>query len=183
MGQGSRRHWLKKYRYQGQVLGGAMDACRQPRRGSLSHGLALIRQSWGNDCGPAALATVAAHYGCQFAYDDLAAEMPLDSRGTDLLALSRVAKLMGFRPHGVKASYGDISHCPFPAIAHIHRWFGGGHFVVVYRWSPTHVVVGDPAVGLRVLSRRAFCRRSSGLFLIIEPPSFLEPPFPDLKKA
>jgi len=154
-----------------------MNCRSKPRRGSSSHGIAVVRQSWGNDCGPAALATVAAYHGCPFAYDDLAGKITLDNRGTDLLALSRVAKLMGFRVHGVKASYGDIPHCQLPAIAHIHRWFGGGHFVVIHRWSPTHVLIGDPAVGLRMLSRKAFCRRSTGSFLIMQPPSYLEREF------
>src|SRR4051812_14249314 len=103
-------------------------------RDASSPDLPLIRQSWGNDCGPAALATVAAYHGCPFAYDDLADELALDRGGTDLLTLSRVAKRMGFLAEGVKASYDDIPHCRLPAIAHIRR-IGGGHFVVIYRWT------------------------------------------------
>jgi ATP-binding cassette subfamily B protein len=137
-------------------------------RGALSQDLPLVRQSRGNDCGPAALATVAAYHGCPFAYDDLADEIALDRWGTDLLTLSGVAKRIGFLAEGVKASYDDIPHCRLPAIAHMLR-VGGGHFVVIYRWSPTHVVLGDPAVGLQTISRRAFCRRSTGYLLILQP--------------
>ena len=130
--------------------------------------LPLVRQSRGNDCGPAALATVAAYHGCPFAYDDLADEIALDRWGTDLLTLTRVAKRRGFLAEGIKASYDDIPQCRLPAIAHIRR-VGGGHFVVIYRWTPTHVIIGDPAVGVQTISRRAFRRRSTGYLLIIHP--------------
>ena len=155
MGQGPRRRWLQMGWSQIPVLD---DHSAFP----------LVCQSSGNDCGPAALATVAAYYGCTFAYDDLAGEIALDRWGTDLLTLSRVANRIGFVAAGIKASYDDIQHCRLPAIAHIRR-LGGGHFVVVYRWDPTHVVLGDPAVGLRTISRRAFRRRSTGYLLVIQP--------------
>lgn len=136
--------------------------------GASSPDLPLVRQSRGNDCGPAALATIAAYHGCPFAYDDLAYEIALDRWGTDLLTLSGVAKRIGFLAEGIKASYDDIPYCRLPAIAHIRR-VGIGHFVVIYGWTPTHVVLGDPAAGLQTISRRAFCRRSTGYFLIIQP--------------
>jgi ABC-type bacteriocin/lantibiotic exporter with double-glycine peptidase domain len=56
-----------------------------------------------------------------------------------------------------------------PAIAHIRRRFGGGHFVVIYQWTPSYVVIGDPAVGLKTIAQRAFCRRSTGYLLLIQP--------------
>jgi ATP-binding cassette subfamily B protein len=55
-----------------------------------------------------------------------------------------------------------------PAIAHLRRRLGGGHFVVVHRWTSAYVVIADPAVGLRKLSRRAFRRRSTGYLLIFQ---------------
>lgn len=144
------------------------------KRGDSSQDLPLVRQCWGNDCGPAALATIAAYHGCPFDYADLAGEIILDRRGTDLLSLSRVAKRIGFRVQGIKASYDDIPQCRLPAIAHLRHWVGGGHFVVIYRWALTHVVLGDPAMGLRRISRRAFCRRSTGYLLIVHPASLVE---------
>ncbi len=35
--------------------------------------------------------------------------------------------------------------CTLPAIAHVRRRVGGGHFVVIHRWTSTHVVLADPA--------------------------------------
>jgi ABC-type bacteriocin/lantibiotic exporter with double-glycine peptidase domain len=129
----------------------------------------LRRQIDQNDCGLAALATVAAHHGRRFDQRDWSNELTLDRDGTDLLSLSRIAESLGFEARGVRASYDAIAKCRLPAIAHWRRRFGGGHFVVVHRWTSRDVIVADPAVGLRRLSRRAFCRRSSGYFLLLEP--------------
>jgi ATP-binding cassette, subfamily B, bacterial CvaB/MchF/RaxB len=148
-------------------------------RATSSRELPVVRQNWGNDCGLAALATVAAYHGCRFDYDDFANEVALDRHGTDLLALSRIAGRLGFRTHAVRASYDAIPRCTLPAIAHLRRRLGGGHFVVVHRWNAAQVVLADPAVGLRKLSRTAFGRRSTGYLLIIHPAS--TPPSPTLR--
>lgn len=155
-------------RSQVQVLGSRRNA-RARLRSALLRELPLVHQRWGNDCGPAALATVTAYHGCPFDYDHFSNEVPLDRDGTDLLALSRIAERLGFRTQGIRASYDEIAKCTLPAIAHIRRRVGGGHFVVVHRWTPEHVVLADPAVGLWKLSRRAFCRRATGYLLIIQP--------------
>jgi ABC-type bacteriocin/lantibiotic exporter with double-glycine peptidase domain len=173
MGQGPRRRWRQVDRCQVQVLG-----CRNEFRGASSRELVLVRQRWGNDCGPAALATVAAYHGSPLDYDDFSNRIALDRNGTNLLALSRIAERLGFRAEGVRASYDAIPKCTLPAIAHIRSGVGGRHFVVVYRWTSAHVVLADPAVGLRKLSRRTFCRRSTGYLLIIRPP-----PTPSVRAA
>lgn len=132
-------------------------------------GVPVVRQKRGNDCGPAALAAIAAYYGCAFDYDDLSRETALDRHGTDLLVLSRIAEGLGLRAQGIKASYDAISRCTLPAIAHLRFVWGGGHFVVLHRWTSAHVVVADPARGARTLSRKSFCRRATGYLLLVQP--------------
>ena len=131
--------------------------------------LTVVRQRRDNDCGLAAVATVAAHHNCPIDYQGLADRVVLDGDGTDLLTLSRLAERFGFRTRGVKTSYDAIATCRLPAIAHVRRRFGSGHFVVLHRWTPDHVVVADPARGLRKLSRKTYCRRRTGYLLLIEP--------------
>lgn len=145
-------------------------------RDASSRELPLVRQNSGNDCGPAALATIAAYHGRRFDYDDFSHGVALDRHGTDLLALSRIAERLGFQAQGIKASYDAIPSCTLPAIAHIRRRLGGGHFVVVQQWNSAHVVLADPAAGLRKLSRRAFSQRSTGYLLIIQPAPTPRPP-------
>lgn len=127
----------------------------------------VVCQRSGNDCGPAALATVAACHGVLVDVEALTVELALEQDGTDLLALSRAAGRLGFRTQGVRASYDAIPKCTLPAIAHIRNG-GAGHFLVLQRWSPSHVVVADPAVGVRSLSRKAFCRAATGYLLLVD---------------
>jgi ABC-type bacteriocin/lantibiotic exporter with double-glycine peptidase domain len=61
-----------------------------------------------------------------------------------------------------------MASCTLPAIAHMHGRIRGGHFVVVHRWTATHLVLADPSTGLRIVSRKSFCRRSSGYILIVD---------------
>ena len=131
----------------------------------------LVPQRRHNDCGLAALATVARYHDRRFDREALSAEFRLDRDGTDLFTLSQIATSLGFEPRGVRASYDAIPRCTLPAIAHLRARFGAGHFVVLQRWTSGHVVLADPAVGLRKLSRRAFCRRSTGYLLVLEPGS------------
>jgi ATP-binding cassette subfamily B protein len=133
-----------------------------------SGNLAVVRQERSNDCGPAALATIAAQHKRPFDYAALREQATLGSRGTDLLALSQLAEKVGFHTRGVKGSYGAMSCCTFPAIAHLRRSLAGGHFVVVHEWTSAGVVIADPGKGLRKLSRRAFCRRWTGYLLLVE---------------
>jgi ABC-type bacteriocin/lantibiotic exporter with double-glycine peptidase domain len=39
----------------------------------------------------------------------------------------------------------------------------------VHAWTTKHVVIADPAAGLRRVSRRVFCRRSTGYVLTVVP--------------
>jgi ABC-type bacteriocin/lantibiotic exporter with double-glycine peptidase domain len=115
------------------------------------------------------VATVAAHYGRGFDVTRWSSALSLEGDGTDLLSLSQLAERLGFDARGVKAAYDAIPDCTLPAIAHWRRPFRGGHFVVVHRWTPKEVVVADPAIGIRRVSRHAFCRRSTGYFLLLQP--------------
>ena len=133
------------------------------------HALMPVRQRHGNDCGPAALATVAAAYGHRLDYRGLLDDAALDCRGTDLLTLARIAQRYGFGVRAVRADHGAISECPLPAIAHLRRRLGGGHFVVLLTCDADFMTVADPAVGVRRLSRTKYQRWSTGYLLLAEP--------------
>ena len=68
----------------------------------------LVRQRCDNDCGLAALATIAVCHGYTYTYDDLADQITLDHRGTDLLTLLRLANRVGVIAEGIEASYDDL---------------------------------------------------------------------------
>ncbi len=129
----------------------------------------MARQRRGNDCGPSALATVAAHHGLTVGNEDILDAVALDRHGTDLLTISQAAERLGFWTQGIKGTYDVIPEFMLPAIAHVNRRLGSGHFVVIHRWTCSHVVLADPAVGIRKVSRRAFCRCWTGYLLAIMP--------------
>jgi ABC-type bacteriocin/lantibiotic exporter with double-glycine peptidase domain len=134
------------------------------------HAFPLVRQRHGNDCGPAALATIAAAQGRLLDYRGLLDDAALDRHGTDLLTLARLAQRHGFSVRAVQADHGAISDCPLPAIAQLRCRLGGHHFVVLLSCDTDSVTVADPAVGLRTLPRASYERRSTGYLLLVEPP-------------
>jgi len=129
----------------------------------------LVRQRGYNDCGVAALATIANFHGIVVDYISLGNALDLGPDGTDLLPIARAAKGIGLHTQGVEAPFEALRTCPLPAIAQFVSWLGTRHFVIVVAWAPKHVVIGDPADGLSTLSRRAFLRRHSGYLLLLRP--------------
>src|SRR3954452_24641758 len=148
-------------------LATASPACSVKARDGphLETGLTAVYQRGSNDCGPAALATVAAHHGRRLNDVDLH-DCRLERDGTDLLTLKRAAERLGFKAEGVRAAYDAIGQCDLPAIAHMRCVLSRGHFVVVHRWNPGYVTVADPAAGVRTFPRTKFLRRWSGYLLI-----------------
>jgi ATP-binding cassette subfamily B protein len=131
----------------------------------------LFRQRGRNDCGLAALATIAEHHGKSVNYDEFAGEVALQGDGTDLLTLSKLAQRLGFRTLGIQSSYEALAACDLPAIAHVRHDDGAGHFIVLLEWTPNFVTVADPGRGLRTISRKRFSRRRTGYLLLIQPPA------------
>src|SRR5437867_6811647 len=113
--------------------------------------LPIVQQHDASDCGPAALAMVAAYYGKRVSLAKLRELSGTDRHGTNLTGLLRAAERVGFQGRGVRASRDALSQVPLPAVAH-WRENDRNHFVVIYRVSQKRIVIGDPASGLRKLS-------------------------------
>jgi ATP-binding cassette subfamily B protein len=130
---------------------------------------ALVRQIDSSDCGAAALATVALHYRLPLGLQQLRDLAGTGRAGTNLLSLIQAAETLGFAAKGVKGPYETLSQVPLPAIAHVKKEGGPGHFVVLYRVKKQGVVVADPAFGIQKLSRDEFCGRWTGHLLLVAP--------------
>lgn len=134
----------------------------------------VVRQQLDFSCGSAALATLLRyHY-----------EWPLDERdalismyahgdkekirkeGFSLLDMKRYLATLGFRTNGYKAGLNKLEAVGIPAIVLINN---GGylHFVVVKGVTKDRVLVGDPAVGLRVHERKAFEKMWNGILFVV----------------
>ena len=136
-----------------------------------------------NDCGPAAVAWLAAYHGCHAeATHEFRAFEP-GPRGSTLLELSEFLERLGLSPEGLHSSWAGLQHVNLPAIAHLRGQLdisgkgagplNLGHFVVCTGWSPREARIVDPArvraPGARIVSRRRFCLRWSGYLLALAP--------------
>ena len=128
-----------------------------------------VRQMDGSDCGAAALATIARHYGRQFGLQEMRDLAGTDRVGTNLQGLLQAAERIGFAAKAVKGPYAALVKAPLPAVAHVKTPQGCGHFVVLYRAGKKSVVIADPAKGIETLTREEFARRWTGYLLLLAP--------------
>ena len=120
------------------------------------------------DCGPAAIAMIAAHYRKRVSIARLRELAGTDGQGTNLAGLSDAAEQVGFQARGIRATQEALKQIPLPAVAH-WREENRNHFVVLYKVSSKHIIVGDPAVGLRKLKPLDFMQNWTGVLLLLTP--------------
>ncbi len=129
----------------------------------------VVRQHSEEDCGAACIATVAKHYGRNFAIHRVREAVGTGSRGTSLLGLSRGAEVLGFNTQCVRASsefLKKLHNAPLPAIIH----WKGNHWVVLYGLKRKKYVISDPGIGIRYLSHEELISSwLNGVMLLLVP--------------
>jgi ATP-binding cassette subfamily B protein len=124
-----------------------------------------IGQQSSSDCGVACLAMVARYWGKCFPLPALREWTNVGRNGASLRSLSRTAETLGFHARPVRASLGRLAEQPNPWIAH----WQGDHFVVVYQIKGNQVMIADPALGPRIISRREFQTYWTSYALLLDP--------------
>ena len=128
-----------------------------------------IRQHNEEDCGAACLATVCARHRAQLPLGWIRHLVGTSREGTTLLGLKRGAEKLGFHAQAAKADASlldDLKTLPLPIICH----WQGCHWVVLHGARGDQLLVADPAVGLRQLSRKEFLDGwINGVVLLLEP--------------
>jgi ATP-binding cassette, subfamily C, bacterial len=121
------------------------------------------------DCAAACLASVAKYYGKIFANSRIRAAIGTGQLGTTLLGLWRGAEILGFNARAGQAApelLDELDAITLPAIIH----WKGYHYVVLYGKNRWKYVIGDPAVGIRYLSRQELLAGwTKGTMLVLEP--------------
>jgi hypothetical protein len=107
-------------------------------------------------CGPAALATLFAHYGCQRTEREIARASYSSASGTELWYMMRYAREQGFQVSCRHTT--DILDAPVPAILGT-RVSVFGHFIVLLAASPGRVTIGDPLLGRATMPVAEFRQR------------------------
>ena len=133
------------------------------------------RQQFDFSCGSAAIATLLTyHYGkpideasvfqAMFKVGDQA---QIRAQGFSLLDMKRYLESAGYRADGVQVSLDELAKVGVPAIALISD-NGYKHFVVVKGLRGNQLLVGDPALGTRIVTREQFDSLwVGGIFFVI----------------
>jgi predicted double-glycine peptidase len=134
-----------------------------------------LHQQYDFSCGSAAVATLltfqygrptdeTAVFTAMFAAGDQA---QIRSKGFSLLDMKRFLDTSGYQADGVRTSLDTLAKVGVPGIALISD-HGYRHFIVVKGLNEDRVLIGDPALGARILTRRQFERARVGdLFFVI----------------
>lgn len=129
-----------------------------------------IQQHDATDCAAACLAMICLHYKKETTITRLRDMMGTDLKGTNLLGLSKCAEMLGFQSQAVRVDReGFQSKYTLPAIANTLTKEGLSHFVVVFKITDRHVVIGDPARDLIRLEIDEFYKNFTGAMLILKP--------------
>lgn len=138
--------------------------------GHLTHRYPFFAQQSTSDCGVACVVMVGRYWGKNFSVNRLRDLANVSRSGTSLRSLTAAAESIGFATRPVKASLDRLAQQPLPAIAH----WEGKHYVVVYKITPKRVIVGDPAVSQRSLTKAEFKAGWTGYALLLEPTNLLK---------
>jgi ATP-binding cassette subfamily B protein len=130
----------------------------------------FVQQHDATDCAAACLAMICLHYKKETTITKLRDMMGTDLKGTNLIGLSKCADDLGFVSQAVRVDRENfLSGFTLPCIANTITKEGLTHFVVVFKITKTHVVVGDPAKELMRVTVDEFYKDFTGVILILKP--------------
>ncbi len=123
------------------------------------------------ECGAASLAMVLHYHGSEVPLSLTRQACGVGRDGVSAGRIYKAAARFGLRASAFKSELEQLGELALPAIVH----WEFNHFVVLERITARSVVIVDPAVGRRRLSREEFSRAFTGVVLTFEPtPSFVK---------
>ena len=134
----------------------------------------VVRQQHDYSCGSAAVATLLTYhyqaprteaevFEAMYAAGD---KQRIEAQGFSLLEMKQYLDSQGYSADGFKLSYDALAKLTTPSIAMINTG-NYRHFVVVKGVAATHVLVGDPMLGLQTYKRADFERMWNGVAFLI----------------
>lgn len=115
----------------------------------------IVKQASDHSCGAASLATLLQFYGEQRSEKDLMQAMNQDDSAASFEDMAIALKQFGFVAEGIALSFEQLVQLQIPVIAYL-KPERGDHFTVIRGVSPSHVWLGDPSWGNRVLTKARF---------------------------
>ena len=136
----------------------------------------VVRQQYDFSCGSAAVATLLTYhydratgeqdaFGAMYAAGD---KEKIATAGFSLLDMKKYLESIGYQADGYQASLDTLQSAGVPAIALIN-YRGYRHFVVVKGIRDDEVLIGDPALGIKYMTRTEFAEAwDNGVLFIIK---------------
>jgi len=123
----------------------------------------IVRQQYDFSCGSAAVATLLTYHfdrptterDAFTAMYNIGDQEKIKREGFSLYEMKLYLESIGYRADGFRVSLDRLQHIGVPAIVLI-TWRNYKHFVVVKGVRDNHVLIGDPARGLKVMRRDEF---------------------------
>jgi hypothetical protein len=134
----------------------------------------VVRQQYDFSCGSAALATLLRHhydrdvterqvFESMFATGD---QEQIQRVGFSLLDMKRYLDTHGIRGDGFRLTLDQLAESRSPAVVLVNH-DGYRHFVVFKGVDETNVLVGDPALGLKIYTREVFQQMWNGVAFMV----------------
>lgn len=133
-------------------------------------GYTYIKQHDAADCGAACMAMICSYYKKDMSLTRLRDMMGTDDCGTNLSGMQHCAKTLGFESLAVRVDKeGFFEKYPLPAVANVITKKGFSHFVVIFKITHQHVLIGDPAKRILSVTIEEFFQKFTGILMLIEP--------------
>lgn len=131
------------------------------------------------DCGVAALASVAKHYGSHFSLAHLRELAKTNKEGTTALGIVEAAKKIGFETRAVKADMAlfEMDDIPYPCIVHVNKQGKLQHYYVIYKAKKDYLIIGDPdpSVGVTKMAKADFAKEWTRVTIFLAPAASYKP--------
>jgi len=127
--------------------------------------LPLVLQSEAAECGLACLAMIASWHGLKTDLPNLRRRFSLSLKGCSAADLLRLAERLQLNARAVRAELDQLPQLQLPCVLH----WDLNHFVVLSEVGARHVVIHDPAHGVRRMSLDEASRHFSGVALELSP--------------
>lgn len=137
----------------------------------LSGKLPVMLQTEATECGLACVGMIAGYYGCRTDLSVLRHRFQVSQKGATLAHLTRIAGQMKLSARPVKLDLDELHHLRLPCVLH----WDFNHFVVLKAVTRKHLIVHDPAFGMRRLSMAEASRRFTGVALELWPETDFRP--------
>lgn len=129
-----------------------------------------VRQFESTDCAAASLATISLYYGLDLSISKIRDLCGTDIKGTSVAGLATCAEKLNYEVKCVRIDKSKLlnSKLVYPFVAHgVHE--GLSHFIVVYKFTKNHVIVGNPASSQKKMRIDNFMDFFDGVIVLLKP--------------